>query len=82
LSGPQHHEPAPADRLNELLADLARVQAALADLAAGRPSAPDLVPLKTAAAHWRISDEAALKRAQRGAGIKKGGRWMVPRDQL
>ncbi|RYB07272.1 hypothetical protein [Lichenibacterium ramalinae] len=66
-----------ADRL------FAAVEAATADLRDYVASGADaLVPLKTAADIWNITDQAALKRAQRGAGVKKFGRWYIPKASL
>ncbi len=41
-----------------------------------------LVPLGTAAARWRVSYDTALKRAQRGAAVKRNGRWYVSASAL
>jgi hypothetical protein len=71
-------------KLAKLLADFDAAQAALSahlrHLAA-QPTIPEdgnLVPLKTAAAVWGISQDAALRRARRGHGQKRFGRWFVP----
>jgi len=44
----------------------------------------DLVPLKTAADAWRITDGAALMRVRRDPmlGVKRFGRWFVRRSAL
>jgi len=43
-----------------------------------------MVPLKTAAAAWNITEAAALMRVRRNPalGLKKGGRWFVWRSAL
>ena len=51
-------------------------------LAAEDNPAADLVPLATAAAAWGTTKEAARKRAQRGDGCKRGGRWYVSRAAI
>ncbi len=44
----------------------------------------DLVPLKTAADLWRITDGAALMRVRRDPmlGVKRLGRWFIRRAAL
>jgi hypothetical protein len=75
---------APDPKLAKLLADLDAAQAALSTHLLGFPVRSgcvddgDLVPLKTAASAWGISEDAALRRARRGHGVKHFGRWYVP----
>jgi len=57
--------------MQQRLAELRRIRADLLPLL----GATDLVPLKEAVARTGIPREAMLKRAQRGAAVKRDGRW-------
>ena len=71
-------------KLAKLLADLDAAQAALSSHLLGSPvrsactDEGSLVPLKTAAEAWGISEDAALRRARRSHGVKRFGRWYFP----
>ncbi|WP_132254380.1 hypothetical protein [Methylobacterium segetis] len=73
----------PSDpKLAKLVADLDAAATALSIYLRGSPSRSsdmgNFVPLKTAAAAWGISEDAALRRARRGHGVKRFGRWYFP----
>jgi hypothetical protein len=74
--------------LAKLLADFDAAQAALSAHLRGstaRTAILDdgyLVPLKTAATVWGITEDAALRRARRGHGVKRFGRWYFPESLL
>ncbi len=69
--------------LARLLDDVARANDALRIYLTREPD-DDLVPLKTAADAWHITDGAALMRVRRDPmlGVKRFGRWFVRRAAL
>jgi len=69
--------------LARLLDDVARANEALRIYLTRDPES-DLVPLKTAAYLWHITDGAALMRVRRDPmlGVKRFGRWFVRRSAL
>jgi len=46
------------------------------------PLVGDLVPMKAARTRMRLAEDAALKRARRGAGVKVKGRWYFRRSYV
>jgi len=69
--------------LARLLDDVARANDVLRIYLTREPES-DLVPLKTAADLWHITDGAALMRVRRDPmlGVKRFGRWFVRRSAL
>ncbi len=72
----------PDDVVLEALEVAVTAASAARDAYLARSADGHLVPLIVAASHWRVNYETALKRAQRGAGVKKGGRWYIPISAL
>ena len=61
---------------------LAAVRSAEQALVAALAPSDELVPLKPAADAMRLSEAAARKRAVRGCGVWRDGRWYFPRSYV
>ncbi len=72
------------DLVLEALEAAVTAASAARDAYLARQPDDDLVPLKTAADAWRITDGAALMRVRRDPmlGVKRFGRWFVRRSAL